>query len=886
MMKNTFYSFGCITFLLLFSCSVVAEVVLEAVQLTKRERITRTDFRYEFDVTVSNAGTALQNIQAIVSSINPASDLSQTNLFLDRLDANSQANLMGKLVLIQNRQVRFKASDLIWRFNYEEAQTLNPIEQSFASDSAYITGEHNNYFVERGIANPDEVDQKIQSTYEQLFELIPALPSSGNNDPLIEVFSDTFDMGTTNWNANADNGTSPSVSISSQNGRLVVQPTWNATGDAIALKYQQFTPSDFSHGARISYKMEAAAAYAADGNLAVQLILEDENYNPAFFSFRFVNQSSEQTFVIENVGPDSSYGFISENFDFSKVAGIGFQFLANNKAPEIGGDILLDDISISVNPPPDEALVVFEDVFENDIDNWNTNIDNGSVTLALSLVDQALQITPVWDSPSDAFTIKYQQFEAVNIVQGASINFDVQLPSQYVENGNMAIQLVIEDANYQPGYIGYANVESLSSDGFVTLKYENIGPNASYGYVSDSFDFTRLAGVGLQFVANGKAADVTGDIVIDNVTVSTNSVETTPAHISSNTSVLYGTSDDLAFIKSIDSDDIRSEGMSYGMMVAVMMDDKQTFDKLWMFTKQYMQNKEGDMKDFFAWRLNANPPYNVLDHNPAPDGEEYFAMSLFFANNRWGSGDGVFNYRAEANKILVDMVFTKTENTRLMMNPDYQQIEFLTSFDVESFTDPSYHLPAFYELWALWADQNNQYWHEAAQISRSFLDKAGHPITGLFSEYASHEGEPQVTTFNPLSAKSAFDSYRVIGNLAMDYHWISKSAILRDIIDRQVSFFESEINTFGNFIAVYELDGTREPGVNYRGEGRNAMLGYGSTASELPFSTNLLQSLWDQNPPTGEFRYYDGLLYMKSLLHASGKFKIYKPEEVSGTTDN
>ena len=39
----------------------------------------------------------------------------------------------------------------------------------------------------------------------------------------------------------------------------------------------------------------------------------------------------------------------------------------------------------------------------------------------------------------------------------------------------------------------------------------------------------------------------------------------------------------------------------------------------------------------------------------APDGEEYFAMSLYFAAHRWGNGKGIYNYQAEADKILRGM---------------------------------------------------------------------------------------------------------------------------------------------------------------------------------------------------------------------------------------
>lgn len=865
---------------IMLSGNAMAEISVEDIQLTDKQRISRTDFKYEFDVTITNTGDDAQNIIANVISNNPASDVSQTTLSLTALDADEEGKMLGKLVLVQNRRVRFSPTDIVWSFDYDEVSLGNPIEATFASDSAYVQGTHTNHFVARGIATEEEVDDKVNAAYAQLFELIEASSEDGTDSNAIVGFEDTFDGPGTSWSVGADNGTAVIVESTIQDGRLLMVPTWSGPGDAIAAKFQQFSPVDISGGASISYDMEVDAAYTEDGNLAVQLILEDENYNPAFFAYRNINNTGTQTFTVEGIDENFSYGYISPSFDFTKVAGIGFQFLANNKAADVGSEISIDNVKLTTLPAVAAPEVTFTDVFSDGISNWNVSADNGSlVAISLTNVEEQLVISPTWVTTGDAFTVKYQQFETTDMTGSATVCADVKLPASYATDGNLAIQLVIEDQTYKPGYLGYSSVAGRPADEFFKLCYEGVGPTSNFGYIDGNFDFTQLTGVGFQFVANGKAADVVGDIVVDNVVVSTVAADAGPVQPTSNTSVLFATADDMAFIKAIDSNDIRSEGMSYGMMVAVMMNDQVTFDKLWAFSKTYMQNKDGNTKDFFAWQLRATPPYTPLDTNPAPDGEEYFAMALMFANNRWGRREGIFDYQTEANDILHDMIYTQTDTTRLMMHPVYQQIEFLTGLSVGSFTDPSYHLPAFYELWALWAAENNDYWHQAAQVSRDFLEKAAHPVTGLFSDYASHEGEPQVTSFNAFSHKSAYDSYRVIGNLAMDYHWVSKSPKMLELINRQVTFFESEIEEYGNFIAVYELDGTREPGITFRGEGRNAMNGFGATASEQVFSDEMLKSLWDQSPPSGEFRYYDGLLYMMGLMHASGDFKIYKPNK-------
>src|SRR5690606_41382704 len=38
-----------------------------------------------------------------------------------------------------------------------------------------------------------------------------------------------------------------------------------------------------------------------------------------------------------------------------------------------------------------------------------------------------------------------------------------------------------------------------------------------------------------------------------------------------------------------------------------------------------------------------------------------------------------------------------------------------------------------------------------------------------------------------------------------------------------------------------------------------------------------LTRLWNTNPPTGQWRYYNGMVYFLSMLNCAGMFKIYKP---------
>jgi oligosaccharide reducing-end xylanase len=94
----------------------------------------------------------------------------------------------------------------------------------------------------------------------------------------------------------------------------------------------------------------------------------------------------------------------------------------------------------------------------------------------------------------------------------------------------------------------------------------------------------------------------------------------------------------LAYMTDWANNDARSEGMSYGMMISVQMNKKHEFDALWNWSNTYMliTDPTNPNVGYFAWSMNTDG--TPRSTGPAPDGEEYYAMALLFAANRWGNG--------------------------------------------------------------------------------------------------------------------------------------------------------------------------------------------------------------------------------------------------------
>ena len=324
---------------------------------------------------------------------------------------------------------------------------------------------------------------------------------------------------------------------------------------------------------------------------------------------------------------------------------------------------------------------------------------------------------------------------------------------------------------------------------------------------------------------------------------------------------------DMAYFIDTGNNDARTEGMSYAMMMCVQRDMKQEFDKLWKWTKKYMWMESGINKGYFAWSVSTEGVKN--SDGPAPDGEEYFALALFFASHRWGDGEGIFNYSKEAKDILHECIHKGEEGEgNPMWNPENKLIKFVPNLEI---TDPSYHLPHFYELFSLWAnEEDREFWREAANSSREYLKKACNPITGLAPEYSYYNGEPYC---NDNRQRYYSDSYRVIGNLALDYYWFEKEQWECECIEKIQVFFNETVK--GKDDLVYEIDGTI---INEKALHPTAIIAtnaMGSLVNRGKYSKECIEKFWNTPLRTGARRYYDNCLYIFALLALSGNYRVW-----------
>jgi oligosaccharide reducing-end xylanase len=318
----------------------------------------------------------------------------------------------------------------------------------------------------------------------------------------------------------------------------------------------------------------------------------------------------------------------------------------------------------------------------------------------------------------------------------------------------------------------------------------------------------------------------------------------------SDQAVYYEFDSDEAYILDVVHNDIRSEGVSYGMIIAVQMDKQDEFDRLWQFAVNRMRQSSG----FFAWQLNPNG--QPISTGSAPDGEEYFATALMFASQRWGDKTGDFAYSQQA-KTLLDKVAN---------NGMFDRSAKLVLFGVNSdHTDASYVLPSFYEAWACFDTKNQAFWNDAVKAARAFFPKTVNATTGLAPDQSQVSGAPY-------SGKPDFDAdaWRVVENVMMDHHFFGVDPWQVEYAKTLGAFWKSEGPSYGE---QYTLAGMVEDPDHQSGlVAMNATLGFAlPEADAKPF----LQELWDTPIPAGSGRYYNGTLYLLAMLHVTGKFHLW-----------
>ncbi len=323
------------------------------------------------------------------------------------------------------------------------------------------------------------------------------------------------------------------------------------------------------------------------------------------------------------------------------------------------------------------------------------------------------------------------------------------------------------------------------------------------------------------------------------------------------------------------SNEIRTEGIGYGMIITVELNKQLEFDQLWRYAKSELMEVSAPTRGYFKSYCDTSPdnstsPSRCLD----PFGLEQFVMALIFAHDRWGDGDssdaGHIDYETDALSLFDVMRNKESENGGIVgdVTNTFDNVTQLVfnepNTESSDFTRPSAEMPAYYEMWA--QATRDPFWSAAASSARNYWKSVTNSNTGLIPIRAYFSGQ-----LYPGWDRHGPEGYRAQLNMVLDKIWIDSDPWDVTEADQLIKFFSNLGPGYG---MSYRLDGTvidatpNDPAI----AAANGMTALIATNSNR---VNFLNAVWNLTTPTGQTRYYAGVLDLLALLVLSGQYRVY-----------
>lgn len=320
----------------------------------------------------------------------------------------------------------------------------------------------------------------------------------------------------------------------------------------------------------------------------------------------------------------------------------------------------------------------------------------------------------------------------------------------------------------------------------------------------------------------------------------------------------------IAYIHDVLHDDIRTEGIGIGMLIAVELDHRDEFDNLWTYARSMLRIPSGPAAGYFSSFCDdyIGASAACLD----PFGLQQMTMALLLAHDHFTTR-GRVDYATDARELLAFM--------RYKVGPDGGVDGFTGTFDgpaslvydvpnisAAGVGRPSIEAPGYYALWA--QATGDPFWTNAAKAARDYWHRTANATTGLTPIRATFAGAP-ITNYGVFAS----EAYRTQIAMALDQIWVGGDGWSPGEADRLLEFFTGQGPSYG---MSFTLDGTvinqlHDPALV-------AANGVSAAIATTDQRTAFVDAVWDMPVPNLVNRYFAGLLYLISLLVLGGRMQV------------
>jgi glycosyl hydrolase family 8 len=214
------------------------------------------------------------------------------------------------------------------------------------------------------------------------------------------------------------------------------------------------------------------------------------------------------------------------------------------------------------------------------------------------------------------------------------------------------------------------------------------------------------------------------------------------------------------FDKTNDSGNTTSEGMGYGMLIAVYMSDKPAFDALWQYANHFFND------NLMSWHISSTG--GVIDPHSAADADQDMAWALLMASKQWGGSPswGGSTYLASAT-MMMSAILSEEITGNLPTDGDY----------MAPVTHPDYAAPDYNAEFATAGGGSG--WNSVSGAEYTYFSQNQNGTSGLI---------PDASGNNTGNNIFGFDACRAPWRVGVDYCWHGTSSAL--------SFLTPMVKTF------------------------------------------------------------------------------------------
>jgi Glycosyl hydrolases family 8 len=329
----------------------------------------------------------------------------------------------------------------------------------------------------------------------------------------------------------------------------------------------------------------------------------------------------------------------------------------------------------------------------------------------------------------------------------------------------------------------------------------------------------------------------------------------------------------------LDANSTVSEGIGYGMLIAVYMDDQTLFDDLWQYEQQFLDGLTGLMN----WYIKADGSGPATGGTgPATDADEDMAYALIMADKQWGG-------KGKLGKNYLD--FAKAQMTAIWNNEIFNFIYLRAGpWANDSNLNISYFAPSYYKVFATIDQTPTSNWTKVTDTMYTVLNASlnatnGNTTNGLVPAWCDSAGKPNAGAYGPTGGPSPtnyqYDSCRTPFRVGLDW-CLNGDTRAQTYVAKTSGFFNGTVGGATKIVDGYALNGTPQPQFQ---TGTSALIqsaafvgpagvGAMSSATYQTFVNDAYGVLVTGKALVGG-TYYDDSWMVMSLLMMTGNFLDY-----------